>query len=90
MTEIVDSNLPSSANFQILKEEFKLKNSLFIFLKNKKGSWDKKDSEKLNYYLRDLSYSPYVFNTYSPFSILKIIPTQNESINTPILTIQHL
>ena len=60
MTEIVDSNLPSSANFQILKEEFKLKNSLFIFLKNKKGSWDKKDSEKLNYYLRDLSYSPYV------------------------------
>lgn len=71
MTEIVDSNLPSSANFQILKEEFELKNSLFIFLKSKKGSWNKGDSEKLNYYLRDLSYSPYVFNTYSPFSILK-------------------
>ncbi|MAE59254.1 MAG: hypothetical protein CME69_10250, partial [Halobacteriovorax sp.] len=67
----MDSNLPSSANFQILKEEFELKNSLFIFLKNKKKSWDKGDSEKLNYYLRDLSNSPYVFNTYSPFSIFK-------------------
>ena len=71
IAELVDKNLPSSKNYQNFKNEFQLKNTFSIILKNNQQKWSSEELEKIESWQKEVIHKDdFAKHILSPFSFL--------------------
>ncbi len=81
MTDLIDSNLPSSQDYRELKDEFSLKHSLFLTLEPIDKKWQRNNFQELKQWVKYEAFSfEGIDNIISPFNFYEPILEKNEYI----------
>lgn len=69
MTDLIDKKLPSSKNYRFLKDEFKLKNQIFVLIKSNQSILTKNELQYFQDLTNEYQSIDYVNQTISPHRI---------------------